>query len=229
MCKRKKRQYLEKKNLELKNDLLAHPTRYPFHISCRKSFCSKNNIINANRNTSEVSCSFQKPKDQFNIKKNCLICGKSGTIKKKPLISICTGTGSKTRRKIFDAATLRKDDEMQGRLQFYENLFAADAKYHKFCYSKYVSRRNIKSVLNKQATVSVLKEKEVAEEEQEKEKMNESDGPENTSEFSTSEERESTENLLTGENDLLVLHKAAAILKKSIAEQIKYNSNNKSS
>lgn len=62
MCKRKKRQYLEKKNLELKNDLLAHPTRYPFHISCRKSFCSKNNIINANRNTNEVSCQFSKTK-----------------------------------------------------------------------------------------------------------------------------------------------------------------------
>lgn len=54
--------------------------------------------------------------------------------------------------------------------------------------------------------------------------MCESDSSENTSEFSTSGKGKST-----GENDLLVLHKAAAILKKNIAEQIKYNSNNKSS
>lgn len=91
-----------------------------------------------------------------------MICGKSGTIKKKPLISICTGTGSRTRKKIFDAATLRKDDEMQGRLQFYEDLFAADAKYHKICYSKYVSTRNIKSVLNRRAKVT---EKKLSQEE----------------------------------------------------------------
>lgn len=63
-CANEKNDNISKTVLQLKNDLLAHPTRYQFHISCRKSFCSKNNIMNANKETSEESsCSFQRSKD----------------------------------------------------------------------------------------------------------------------------------------------------------------------
>lgn len=63
----------------------------------------------------------------------------------------------------------------------------------------------------------------------EEEEKNQSDYSENTSEFFTSEEEESTEAVSSRENDLIVLHKAAEILKNSIIKQLKYNSDNKSS
>lgn len=32
---------------------------------------------------------------------------------------------------------------MQGRMHFFTDLFAADAKYHKSCYAQYISKKNI--------------------------------------------------------------------------------------
>lgn len=42
------------------------------------------------------------------------------------------------------AAKKRGDEEMISKLSGYEDLFAYDAKYHKTCYSQYISQRNIK-------------------------------------------------------------------------------------
>lgn len=65
---------------------------------------------------------------------------------KNPLVAICRGTGAETRNKLFKAVVARSDIEMQGRLHFYSDLFAADGKYHKICYAKYISEKNIKFV-----------------------------------------------------------------------------------
>lgn len=45
----------------------------------------------------------------------------------------------------MEAAGKRDDIEMISLLANYMDLFAYDAKYHKFCYSQYISRRNIAS------------------------------------------------------------------------------------
>lgn len=72
---------VSKKILELEHDLLVHSTRYIFHYSCRKSICSKNNVNNAIRDARTPSCTRNR-EPQFDIKNNCLICGKLGTLKK---------------------------------------------------------------------------------------------------------------------------------------------------
>ncbi|CAG9762726.1 unnamed protein product [Ceutorhynchus assimilis] len=132
--------------LSRREEINANPERFKYHISCRKSFCSKNNIdkvVNVNNpNITKVfPSSSGRSGKKFDIKSDCLICGKSGTYRKKNLISISTGTGSSTREKILKSAVQRGDDVMQGRMKFYTDLFAADAKYHSACYAQYISNR----------------------------------------------------------------------------------------
>ncbi|CAG9764511.1 unnamed protein product [Ceutorhynchus assimilis] len=55
------------------------------------------------------------------------------------------GTGASTRNNILEAAKNRNDTEMISLLANYLDLFAYNCKYHKTCYSQYVSERNIKS------------------------------------------------------------------------------------
>jgi hypothetical protein len=86
---------------------------------------------------------------KFEIKNQCFICGSSGTVNKKALISVCTGTGATTREKTLKAAIEREDFTIQNRMEFHPDLFASDAKYHKYCYSHYISERNIMTAKKK--------------------------------------------------------------------------------
>lgn len=45
---------------------------------------------------------------------------------------------------------------MISKLSGYEDLFAFDAKYHKLCYSHYISPRNINSHKNKKTTLNII-------------------------------------------------------------------------
>ncbi|KAJ8964633.1 hypothetical protein NQ314_004742 [Rhamnusium bicolor] len=95
---------------------------------------------------------------------------------------------------------------MISKLSGYEDLFAYDAKYHRSCYSHYISQRNIKAIQNK------LKEKP----QQVTQPLPEQD--ENSSDESDDVVNEnycSTENIMHSEK--LILHKAAEILKKANA------------
>ncbi|CAG9773431.1 unnamed protein product [Ceutorhynchus assimilis] len=83
--------------------------------------------------------------ENFNIKTDCLVSGKSGTVKKKSLISISAGTGSSTREKILETSILTNDSIIHRRMEFYIYLFAANVKYYQSCYTKYISERNMTS------------------------------------------------------------------------------------
>lgn len=92
---------------------------------------------------------------------------------------------------------------MISKLSGYEDLFAYDAKYHKLCYCGYIADRNIRAYQNKGKV---------------------SDGVSNlnytsaSSETSGSEQNDSAKSIETDtgniENEMLIIHKAAGILKK---------------
>lgn len=96
---------------------------------------------------------------------------------------------------------------MISKLSGYEDLFTYDAKYHRSCYSHYISQRNIKAIKNKlkktplQATQPSSKQDENSSDE---------------SDDAVDENYCSTENIMHSEK--LILHKAAEILKEQMRE-----------
>lgn len=87
---------LAKEILSKKNGILNGEIKIKYHIDCRKSYTSSNNIDRylqsdiATAGPSNYSSTRLK-RDCFDIRKMCLICNKSGTKKKKRLISVQTG------------------------------------------------------------------------------------------------------------------------------------------
>ena len=61
------------------------------------------------------------------------------------MTNVTTGTGASTRERILAACLERQDDTIHMRMLSYPDLFAYDAKYHRSCYSRYVSPRNVKA------------------------------------------------------------------------------------
>ena len=59
------------------------------------------------------------------------------------LIQITTGTGESTHEKVLAAAEERQEKVVHFRMLVHPDLLSFDAKYHRFCYSPYVSKRNI--------------------------------------------------------------------------------------
>ena len=59
------------------------------------------------------------------------------------MTQITTGTGEGTRQKVLNAALTRGDLVAQMRMLAHPDLFAFDAKYHRSCYAKYISARNV--------------------------------------------------------------------------------------
>lgn len=66
-----------------------------------------------------------------------------------------SGSGKATHDNIMKAARDRNDIHMISKLSGFEDLFAFDAKYHKSCYSHYISKRNINSHKNKEAASNI--------------------------------------------------------------------------
>lgn len=124
------------------------------------------------------------------------------------MFTLLLGTGKNTHSKIIAAAKKRKDIDMVSKLAGYEDLFAYDAKYHKNCYCQYISDRNIVAYQNKSTTDKTLQ----------KLKSHHSDSSDTISSISESSSINLNDHSIknTEENEILILHKAAGILKNKI-------------
>uniref|UniRef100_UPI00358E24F8 unconventional myosin-VIIa-like n=1 Tax=Myxine glutinosa TaxID=7769 RepID=UPI00358E24F8 len=142
----------------LQQDILSLDLKVSFHKSCRAKYTSKSNISTSNPSESDqqpctsvatehTSISRNKTAG-FDIRTNCFICGKSNTSRNK-LTPVSTGTGQSTREKVLAAADKRQDNKIHMRMLAFPDLFAYDAKYHRLCYSHYISERNITAAIRK--------------------------------------------------------------------------------
>lgn len=95
---------------------------------------------------------------------------------------------------------------MVSKLSGYEDLFAYDAKYHRSCYSHYISERNVKAIENKLKRPS----KQIPQTVSQQEENNSSD-----------QSNDAVDDIFTENNmhnEQLILHKAAEILKRQMRE-----------
>lgn len=119
-------------------------------------------------------------------------------------LNIFIGTGKATYQKIISAARNRNDIDMISKLSGYEDLFAFDAKYHKSCYSQYISKRNINAHKNKKTARNIT-----------------TNSPEHnlTGDFSTSSGSDVQEDILIPKemSEIQILSRAAAIIRSAMA------------
>lgn len=95
ICAAEKRQDIcAEKILQQKENILSGKVKVKFHIACRQTYISLQNLKNVSQ-FSEIenasSSSLRCHKEKFNIRTMCLICNKLGKKGKKSLISVQTG------------------------------------------------------------------------------------------------------------------------------------------
>ena len=141
--------------VEIKDNILDGTVVISYHKKCMAWYTSASNLKYV-RNVPTTSTSANVLADSvptrlrrtetatFNIRTDCFLCGTSNTRKEK-LTNVTTGTGASTRERILAACLERQDDTIHMRMLSYPDLFAYDAKYHRSCYSRYVSPRNVKA------------------------------------------------------------------------------------
>ena len=121
-----------------------------FHSSCRAIYTCKRNVLKAIVETPITEIPNELPtrtrinEEVFQIRRDCFICSKVFK-KREKLTLICTGSGQTTHDKVLRAAKQRQDHTVINRMDFYKDLFAYDARYHRSCLAHYISDRNIKS------------------------------------------------------------------------------------
>ena len=137
----------------ISNDILNADIKVRFHIRCRANYTTKRNIRYARKDAasddqgsrpSGLSRLRRLDTSKFNVRSDCLICGKSYKWNEK-LTQISTGKGESTRTRVLNAAIERNDEAIKMRMLAYPDLFAMDAKYHRSCYSHYISENNIQA------------------------------------------------------------------------------------
>lgn len=146
-------------------DILSLKLKVSFHKSCRASYTHKKSLLRFQTGGSTgiiatATCSSESgsTKDRlsrhetynFDIRKQCFICG-TASKKGEKLTQIATGSGCSTRDKVLSAAERRQDNLVHLRMLAHPDLFAFDAKYHRTCYSHYISERNIAASQSKAA------------------------------------------------------------------------------
>lgn len=92
--------------LAQKKEIITNPESFKYHLSCRKSFCNENNIdkiVQQNIPESVPSTSCRGGNENFNIKTQCLICGKSGTHKKRALSLLVRVQEAVSEKKFYKA------------------------------------------------------------------------------------------------------------------------------
>ena len=146
----------------VREDILSGEIKIAFHKNCRASYTSQqnlNSVKNESPQPSTSTVSEEAPGSRrlsraetsaFNIRRDCFVCGKVYKRGEK-LTPITTGTGESTRQHMLSAAEERQDQDMRARMLFHTELFADDAKYHRKCYTHYISDRNIKAAVRKAA------------------------------------------------------------------------------
>jgi hypothetical protein len=142
------------------DDILNKNVKIRFHKKCRANYTTKRNVLYARKGTTVSDNQNDRPlglsrlrrldTTKFNVRSDCFICGKSYKWNEK-LTPISTGKGESTRKRVLDAALERNDDEIKMRMLAYPDLFAMDAKYHRSCYSHYISENNIKAAKGRAA------------------------------------------------------------------------------
>jgi len=144
-----------------REDILTLQFKVSYHKSCRAQYTSKTNVSRQTEKSESPapSASSSQPRrltredtSSFNIREQCFICGSSE--KRKPdksrekLTPISTDTGKSTRSKVIEAAEKRQDEVIRLRMLCHPDLFAFDGKYHRSCYSHYISDRNVQASVN---------------------------------------------------------------------------------
>lgn len=137
-----------------KEDIISLKLKVAYHRSCRASYTSKSHrktklhdpVECVEEDAYPASKRLKRDGTQtFDIRTHCFICGKPpnprGSAEK--LTAITTDTGLSTREKVLNAAERRNDNVVHMRMLIHTDLFAYDAKYHRKCYSHYISERNI--------------------------------------------------------------------------------------
>ena len=159
-----------KRILPIKDQILARDYPISFHKACRSTYASKSNLKYAEKapgsategtsdsisNTDETPARLTRgllASSQFDIRSQCFICGKSSQRSEK-LTKVVTGSGDTTRQKVLRAASAREDDVVYQRMVAHPDLFAYDAKYHRSCYSHYISERNVNAAQRRSSTES---------------------------------------------------------------------------
>lgn len=80
--------------LQQKEDILGGKIKVKFHLICRQTFISSQNIVYVSHNRGDEKPSSSRTrhhKDGFNIRKMCLICNKYGKKGQQRLTSVQTG------------------------------------------------------------------------------------------------------------------------------------------
>lgn len=83
-----------RKILAKRNDILNGTIKVKYHVSCRQSYTSEQNmtaVTSKTKITFKTKSQTRSTKDPFNIRTMCFICNKSGTRKKQNLIQVQTG------------------------------------------------------------------------------------------------------------------------------------------
>lgn len=150
------------KIFSIRDDILSGEIKIAFHRTCRASYTSEQNLKFVKTESPKPSSSAASEEAQgsrrlsraetstFDISRDCFVCDKVYK-KGEKLTPITTGTGESTRQHMLRAAEQRHDHRMRARMLFYTELFASDAKYHRTCYTHYISERNIRAAANKAA------------------------------------------------------------------------------
>ena len=140
------------------DDLISGKLNIFFHKSCRASYTSSSNnymfkqdeqvpsVLQSGEYVSRT-CS-RAESSLFNIRKQCFICG-SDSERKEILTQIQTGTGQSTREKVLHTAEERQDEVVHSRMLNHPDLFAFDAKYHRNCYSIYITKHSVEAAKRK--------------------------------------------------------------------------------
>lgn len=142
----------------LQQEILSFNLKVAFHKSYRAKYTSKSNFPKSHTTesdhqpcTSEATAPTRISRHEtagFDIRNDCFICGKPNTARDR-LTPVSTGTGQSTREKVLAAADKRQDKKIHMRMLAVPDLFAYDAKYHRLCYSHYISERNIAAASHK--------------------------------------------------------------------------------
>ena len=110
------------------------------HQNCRKSYTNPKYIALANKDIKHETSNVPtlRSKVEFDFKRHCLFCGQlaDAVIGRKRKSDVFPVRTSEFQCKIEDICRQREDEwalEVRGRLEFVQNLHAADALYHQTC------------------------------------------------------------------------------------------------
>jgi hypothetical protein len=121
-----------------RQDTIVTSAGQKIHQNCRKSYTNPKYIALANRDVKyESNVPSLRSKVEFDFKKHCLFCGQLASVyDKKRKNYVYPVRTSDFQTKIEDVCKMHDDEwalDVRGRLEFVQDLHAADALYHQQC------------------------------------------------------------------------------------------------